>query len=478
MKKLLFLLSMILIIEQSILKAGFRNTKNFISPAYAALGANQFLQYNSLESIKEPISIAPQQTNTTTTTQIQSPQTYYTQTRTNSTPSWFKKAQEQADKMLNPLFTEDDDIAGLNFDDLRTNTQQARFIKDDFEKRNIKVSSEFNFTLVAYYIQYFLKNPYNQEKYNTFIEKIIMYARKNKSAVITMEHVDYAFADVTANNIYNMSKYILNINFGITQNFYIADNIVSLAENIQYLKRFINPQEYKLSVYHESAHTLVTMLMPINFKLTHVSAKPSGFTGGLMGVLPTNMQSNNYVSLQEKLIEKKRHIMALLAGSIAEEFIHNEQLPFQEWVDSKKYSGKGDIYLLGSDMFKAFGNTQEYCELKNSAPLQSELEDMGLIENNYIPYSNLNKQAWGVLEEYYYETMQFLIENKELLDKIAQHIIDNGGIASGHKLREITEISRQKYDIELTPTEQIAQSIASWILYTFDRVKAYEQYAY
>lgn len=31
--------------------------------------------------------------------------------------------------------------------------------------------------------------------------------------------------------------------------------------------------------------------------------------------------------------------------------------------------------------------------------------------------------------------------------------------------------------IILTPTEQIAQSIASWILYTFDRVKVYEEYA-
>lgn len=165
----------------------------------------------------------------------------------------------------------------------------------------------------------------------------------------------------------------------------------------------ISLKDRKITAYHEAGHALVTKKITKNNRVTKVSIIPStkGMGGFSLNIPPDRMY-------QTKL-DIENNIKIALGGRAAEEIIFG-----------KEYITTG----ASSDLSKA---TEMILALLGNYGMD---ENIGLINYDIVLNTNINTdislmdRAREILNDFYLETKNLLIDNKIHLEKIAQALLE------------------------------------------------------
>jgi hypothetical protein len=377
-----------------------------------------------------------------------------------------KKMEAGIEKIL--YGEEETSIEGLQFDQLISDAQRALYIQQSLQ--DFSLSQDFNFPLIAHYI-----NGFTSDQYNTFIKKVEELAQKDERSMITMHDVDKAFA----------STLLIKTSKGMAQSMGVSDEDLNeyfnLCQTELATKYQSDPTLKVRQAYHEAAHALLFAIHYSGFLVTHLSLIPVGTT---FGASITQLQSKAILSsptesqishvIDQKLSFAKNKIKGFLAGGIGHEIYNGEKLKFLEFLQSPKYSQEiGNPYIAGSDIYQAYEEAAYYCKFKNFNLVSMYQEDL----ESYVGLSpeELQSQVMALLEECYDETYAILDKNKDMLNNIVAGTLHEG-VTSGDKIYQMAGITRPKYDFELTLREKLQNNIIKWLSWTHKRIAFYERH--
>ncbi len=166
----------------------------------------------------------------------------------------------------------------------------------------------------------------------------------------------------------------------------------------------ISLEDREITAYHEAGHALIAKKVNKNNRVTKVSIIPS--TKG-MGGFSLNIPKDKMYQTKMDIINNIK--IALAGGRAAEEIIF----------------GKDNITTgASSDLQKA---TEMVLALLGSYGMD---EEVGLINYDIILNSNLNidislmERARKILDDFYKDTIEILVENKIYLERIAEALLE------------------------------------------------------
>lgn len=242
----------------------------------------------------------------------------------------------------------------------------ARYNILRLHSKNKPISKDVDLRKVALETVYF-----SGAKLENLLNESAMIAARNKDNMITMEHINKAYFNV-------------------------------LVGEEKKDRSSITKEDKEITAYHEAGHALVTKRVSKKNKVTKVSIIPS--TKG-MGGFSLNIPSDKMYQTKKDI---ENNIKIALGGRAAEEIIFG-----------------ADYITTGasSDLKKA---TEMTISMIGSYGMDS---DLGLISYDVIANSNiamdskLVERAKAILNSFYEEVKNILLQNKEYLDALAHKLI-------------------------------------------------------
>ena len=132
----------------------------------------------------------------------------------------------------------------------------------------------------------------------------------------------------------------------------------------------------------------------------------------------------------------------------------------------------GHPNIVGTDMNKVDQQSMYYSQFKDLSIVsmyQKELEPYSVLSEEEI-----DKQSLAFIEECYNDAYEILAANKSTLDKIVEGTLREG-VTSGDKIYNMADVTRPKYNFELSPTEKTIDSFTKWLSWTSKRMSFYDR---
>lgn len=173
--------------------------------------------------------------------------------------------------------------------------------------------------------------------------------------------------------------------------------------------RVLSEKEKELIAYHEVGHALVTKFLPNADKVHRISIIPRGMALGYTLHLPTE---DKHILTREELLDK---IVTALGGRAAEEIIFNENTT----------GAQNDLEVateIARKMVTEFGMSEELGPLTFGKKQGQVFLGRDLIESrNYSEQVAfmIDKEVRKIVESCYERAKEILLNNKEILIKIA-----------------------------------------------------------
>ena len=181
-------------------------------------------------------------------------------------------------------------------------------------------------------------------------------------------------------------------------------------------RKVITDQEKKVVAWHEAGHAIVSELLPTVDKVQKVSIVPRGKALGYTLNLP---QEDRYLKSREELID---YMKMLLAGRVA------EQITF-----GRVTTGAADDLKRVTGIARSM--VYEYAMGTQIRAHQVPGDDYGVSE---ALRATRDEEVQAIAEEAYRGAHQLLIDHRDLLDEVAERLLDNESI----EREEIVEIMR------------------------------------
>ncbi len=176
----------------------------------------------------------------------------------------------------------------------------------------------------------------------------------------------------------------------------------------------VTEKERKLTAYHESGHAIVTYNCPTQDKVHQVSIIPRGGAGGFTLSLP----EKDVMYMTKK--EMEENICTLLAGRVAESLM----------LDDISTGASNDIERatkIARAMVTRYGfserlGTMIYGKDQNEVFLGMEMtQDRGYSEE---VAATIDQEVRRIIDTAQAKAVQILEENKELLEKLSQYLLE------------------------------------------------------
>ena len=191
------------------------------------------------------------------------------------------------------------------------------------------------------------------------------------------------------------------------------DNAVKkITVGLEKHNRVISDNDKKLTAYHEAGHAVVSWYLPTQTEVKEVSIIPRGLAGGYT-MYKTN-EDKYYVSKTE-LLEK---MVALMGGRAAEQLVLNE-ISTGASNDLEVATG------IARDMLMVYGMSDNLGPISLKVDQPYELEIFGEEVVNKV-----GNEIRELVDKAYYTAGQILATHRDILDKVAQTLIENEKISS------------------------------------------------
>jgi cell division protease FtsH len=181
-------------------------------------------------------------------------------------------------------------------------------------------------------------------------------------------------------------------------------------------RKVITDQEKRVVAWHEAGHAIVSELLPTVDKVQKVSIVPRGKALGYTLNLP---QEDRYLKSRQELID---YMKMLLAGRVA------EQITF-----GRVTTGAADDLKRVTGIARSM--VYEYAMGTQIRAHQVPGDDYGVSE---ALRATRDEEVQAIAEEAYRGAHQLLIDHRDLLDEVAERLLDNESIERD----EIVEIMR------------------------------------
>ena len=191
------------------------------------------------------------------------------------------------------------------------------------------------------------------------------------------------------------------------------DNAVKkITVGLEKHNRVISDNDKKLTAYHEAGHAVVSWYLPTQTEVKEVSIIPRGLAGGYT-MYKTN-EDKYYVSKTE-LLEK---MVALMGGRAAEQLVLNE-ISTGASNDLEVATG------IARDMLMVYGMSDNLGPISLKVDQPYELEVFGEEVVNKV-----GNEIRELVDKAYYTAGQILASHRDILDKVAQTLIEKEKISS------------------------------------------------
>ena len=192
----------------------------------------------------------------------------------------------------------------------------------------------------------------------------------------------------------------------------IENAVKKITVGLEKTNRVISEKDKKLTAYHEAGHAVVSKFLPTQTDVKEVSIIPRGVAGGYT-MYKTN-EDKFYVSKTE-LLEK---MVALMGGRAAEKVALNEI----------STGASNDIEVatgIARDMLTVYGMDDSLgpISLKVDDPYELQIFGEKIIDQ-------VGNQIQILIDNAYVTAQKILLENMDILDRVAQTLLEKEKISS------------------------------------------------
>lgn len=195
--------------------------------------------------------------------------------------------------------------------------------------------------------------------------------------------------------------------------------------------RIMSKEERKIVSYHEVGHALVSALQKNSEPVQKITIVPR--TMGALGYVMHVPEEEKYLNTEAELRDR---LVGLLGGRAAEEIV----------FDTVTTGAANDIEQATSiarNMITRFGMSKKF-GLMGLATVESQyLDGRASLTCSDVTAADIDTEVMIMLKESYEEAKRLLQENRELMDKLAAHLIEKETITG----KEFMKIYRQEKGI-------------------------------
>lgn len=205
--------------------------------------------------------------------------------------------------------------------------------------------------------------------------------------------------------------------------------------------RIMSKEERKIVSYHEVGHALLSALQKNSEPVQKITIVPR--TMGALGYVMQVPEEEKYLNTKAELHDM---LVGYLGGRAAEEIV----------FDTVTTGAANDIEKatnIAKNMVTRFGMSEKF-GLMGLATVESQYLDGGSRLNcSDVTAADIDSEVMKILKECYEEAKQMLSENRELMDKLAAHLIEKETITG----KEFMKIFRAEKGIP-EPEEEKTES--------------------
>lgn len=214
--------------------------------------------------------------------------------------------------------------------------------------------------------------------------------------------------------------------------------------------RLISDREKEIIAYHEAGHALVAHILPNTNPVHKISIIPRGRALGYTLTLPTE---DRYLVTRSELLDE---LAMMLAGRVAEEMVFND-------VTTGASDDLERATKIARQMVTEYGMSEKLGPLTFGHKSGEVFLGRDIArEPNYSPEVayEIDKEVRAIIEQAYERARQILSEKRDLLDKLAQTLIEKETITSD-QLYELFEENEGKSEGQVSePKEEISKEKA------------------
>jgi len=192
--------------------------------------------------------------------------------------------------------------------------------------------------------------------------------------------------------------------------------------------RVMSEQERKIVAYHEVGHAIVAALSKDTEPVQKITIVPR--TMGALGYTLQTPEEEKYLQTKEELLAKIRTYMA---GRAAEMLV----------FDSATSGAANDIEHatnIATAMIARFGMSERFGMMCLASTENKYLDYQATYNVASATRAELDKEVLALINQCYAEAMQMLVDNRECLDKISEHLYEHETITGKEFMRIFREI--------------------------------------
>lgn len=188
--------------------------------------------------------------------------------------------------------------------------------------------------------------------------------------------------------------------------------------------RILSPKERKIVTYHEVGHALISALQKNSEPVQKITIVPR--TMGALGYVLSYPEEEKFTQTEQEL---RAELVSLLGGRAAEAIV----------FDTVTTGASNDIEKatkIARAMVTRFGMSKRF-GLMGLETVESEyLDRRGVMNCADVTAAGIDEEVMQILKDSYTEAKRLLLENRDVMDKIADFLIEKETI-TGHQFMEI-----------------------------------------
>ncbi len=201
--------------------------------------------------------------------------------------------------------------------------------------------------------------------------------------------------------------------------------------------RIMSKEERKIVSYHEVGHALISALQKNSEPVQKITIVPR--TMGALGYVMQVPEEEKYLDTEAELRDR---LVSLLGGRAAEEVV----------FDTVTTGAANDIEQatsIAKNMITRFGMSKKF-GLMGLATVESQyLEGRASLTCSEVTAADIDTEVMKLLKESYKQAKKLLKENREIMDKLAEYLIEKETITG----KEFMKIYRKEKGIP-EPTDE------------------------
>ena len=212
--------------------------------------------------------------------------------------------------------------------------------------------------------------------------------------------------------------------------------------------RLLSPQEKKIVSYHEVGHALVTALSKNAEPVQKITIVPR--TMGSLGYTMQVPEEEKYLMSKEELMTR---VYTLLGGRAAEEIVFN----------SVTTGASNDIERatkLVRNMITLYGMSDRFGLMGLETVENQYLDGRTVLNCSDRTAADVDDEVKVVLKDAYGKVKEMLAQNREVLDKVADFLIEKETITGKEFMEIFNEVKGIKPESDASPPDGIEEAVA------------------